>query len=383
MNKKKVFFVTAAIAVAGLISYFAYGAYRDKQAAEAQRNAQVVSVIRRDMRTIIEATGTIAPVDYVDVAPKKTGRITSVLVKENDTVKKGQLVATLDSEELETKREKAEIDVRDKESKYERIRYLYSIGAKSEEELETARFNYDTAKTTLASAQADINDTLIYASMDGVVVGMPQTVGAMATQGTNNPTVIMRIADLSKKEILAKIDESDIGGIRVGQKAEFTVDAYKDTMFYARVKKISQTDTANLWNIKGSSSSSSSSNAVIYYYVTLEVDDPENLLFPAMTARVTVLKEVRENALALPIAAVKADGEGSYVMIKNANGRAERRNIKLGLNDDDYVEVVEGLSEGDEIFLSYQTDAVVKTERRDQTGQLNKKSNSKGNKDAK
>ncbi|MBO6177876.1 MAG: efflux RND transporter periplasmic adaptor subunit [Selenomonadaceae bacterium] len=384
MNKKFILKIVAALVVVGVISYFAYGSYRENKSKEMVANAKTVTVERRNMRTIIEATGTIAPVDYVDVAPKKTGRITSVLVKENEAVHRGQLVATLDSEELETKKEKAAIDVRDKESKYNRVKYLYTIGAKSQEELETAKFNYDTAVTTLASAQADINDTLIYASMDGVVVGEPQTVGAMATQGTNNPTVIMRIADLSKKQILAKIDESDIGDIKVGQEAEFTVDAYKNETFKAKVSKISQTDTANLWNIKGSSSSSSSSsNAVIYYYVTLDVEDPESKLFPAMTARVTVLKDVRKNALAIPIASVKADGEGAYVMIKEDNGRITRRAVQLGISDDDYVEVVSGLSEGDKIFQSYQTAEVIKTERRDEAARLNKKdSSSKGKKNA-
>ena len=383
MNKKFILKIVAALVVVGVISYFAYGSYRENKSKEMVANAKTVTVERRNMRTIIEATGTIAPVDYVDVAPKKTGRITSVLVKENEAVHRGQLVATLDSEELETKKEKAAIDVRDKESKYNRTKYLYDIGAKSQEELETAKFNYDTAVTTLASAQADINDTLIYASMDGVVVGEPQTVGAMATQGTNNPTVIMRIADLSKKQILAKIDESDIGDIKVGQDAEFTVDAYKNEIFKAKVTKISRTDTANLWNIKGSSSSSSSSNAVVYYYVTLDVEDPESKLFPAMTARVTVLQNVRENALAIPIASVKADGEGAYVMIKESNGKITRRAVQLGISDDDYVEVVSGLSEGDKIFQSYQTAEVIKTERRDEAARLNKKdSSSKGKKNA-
>lgn len=356
MNKNKIIFAAVGVIILAIIGYFANNYYEKQQAEErAARRANVFSVERRDLKVLVQATGTIAPSQYVDVAPKKTGRITSVLVKENDTVTKGQLVATLDSEDLETKREKAAIEVRDKESKYNRVQYLYSIGAKSEEELETALFNYETAKTTLATAQADINDTLIYASMDGTVVGEPQTVGAMATQGTNNPTVIMRIADLSKKEIMAKVDESDIGAIKVGQDAEFTVDAYPTEKFNAKVKKISQSDTSTSWNIKSSSSSSSSSSnaSVIYYYVTLDVEDPENKLYPAMTARVDIVKEKRINALSIPITAVKADKEGAFVMVRTSEGKTEKRAIKTGITVEDYVEVLEGLEEGDKVVSSY------------------------------
>lgn len=352
--KKKIAIAAVGAAIFAVIGYFAYSYYAEQQAAErAARRANVTTVERRDLKVLVQATGTIAPAQYVDVAPKKTGRITAILVNENDTVKKGQLVAKLDSEDLETKREKAEIEVRDKAAKYERMRHLYSIGAKSEEELETALFNYDTAKTTLATAQADINDTLIYASMDGTVVGEPQTVGAMATQGTNNPTVIMRIADLSKKEIMAKVDESDIGAIKVGQDAEFTVDAYPGVTFNAKVKKISQSDTGTTWNIKSSSSSSSNSASVIYYYVTLDVEDPDAKLYPAMTARVDIVKEKRINALSIPITAVKADKEGAYVMVRTGEGKTEKRAIKTGITVEDYVEVLEGLEEGEKIISTY------------------------------
>lgn len=355
MNGKKIIFAAVGAIILAVIGYFANNYYEQQQAAErAARRANVSTVERRDLAVLVQATGTIAPAQYVDVAPKKTGRITSVLVKENDRVTKGQLVATLDSEDLETKKEKAEIEVRDKAAKYNRMQYLYSIGAKSAEELETALFNYDTAKTTLATAQADINDTLIYASMDGTVVGEPQTVGAMATQGTNNPTVIMRIADLSKKEIMAKVDESDIGAIKVGQDAEFTVDAYPGEVFRAKVKKISQSDTSTSWNIKSSTSSSSSTSAsVIYYYVTLDVEDNENKLFPAMTARVDIVKDKRINALTIPITAVKADKDGAYVMVRTSDGKTEKRLIKTGITVEDYVEILEGLEEGEKVVSSY------------------------------
>lgn len=180
----------------------------------------------------------------------------------------------------------------------------------------------------------------------------------MAVQGSNNPTVILRIADLSEKLVKAKVDETDIGSIKVGEHATFTVDAYPDEEFSAQVTKISQTDTANSWS-NSSSSSSSSNNAVIYYYVTFSAPDPKNLLLPAMTARLDIVVGQVKNALCVPIAAIKTDGKGSYVerVTTDSQGKqtAENVYITIGLYGEDYVEVVKGdLKAGDDISTTYE-----------------------------
>lgn len=175
----------------------------------------------------------------------------------------------------------------------------------------------------------------------------------MAVQGNNNPTVIMLIADLSSKQIKAQIDETDIGNIKVGQEAVFTVDAYTDRKFRAKVSEISQTDVTNSWNISSSSSSSKSSADVIYYYVTLDVDDPDNDLLPGMTARVEVVTSEKKYALAVPISSLKTNANGSYVLLVKGDGSTEERSVKTGIYSDDYVEVVDGVSEGDKISNTY------------------------------
>ncbi len=215
--------------------------------------------------------------------------------------------------------------------------------------------NYDTAVSALSQAESDASETNILAPMDGTVVGEPKTVGTMAVATSDNPTVIMRIADLSKKKIMAKVDETDIGSVKVGQSATFTVDAYTDKTFTARVTKISQTDTANTWDTSSSSSSSSASSsaAVIYYYVTLEVDDPENLLLPAMTARVEINTADKPGALVVPISTLKTDANGSYVIVRNPDGSQENRYVQAGIYSDDYVEILDGLSEGEEVVSTY------------------------------
>ena len=339
----------AAVLVAGGVYW-----YMESSAAEKTAQAvETVAVQRMDIKSTVEATGTIRPVDSVEVSSKITARINSVLVKENDVVTAGQVVATLDGKDYEAKRDQAQYRVTNTRAKYNRMSYLESIGAKSKSDLEDAEYNYDTAQSTLEEANSDASETIITAPISGVVVGEPKTAGTMAVQGSDNPTVIMRIADLSKKQIKAKVDETDIGNIRIGQEATFTVDAFTDKKFSARVSKISQTDVTNSWDTSSSSSSASSSTSVIYYYVTLDVDDPENLLLPAMTARVVINTADRNDALVVPLSTLKTDAAGSYVLVLQEDGTQETRYVETGIYSDEYVEILSGLSEGERVVSTY------------------------------
>lgn len=349
--------------VAVILAGCAFGGwkyYQGQQAAKQAAAVQTVPVTRMDLKSTVSATGTIRPVDSVEVSSKITARIKSVEVKENDYVTAGQTVATLDGKDYEAKRDQAQYKVTNTKSKYDRTSYLYSIGADTQEELEDAQMNYDTAVSELSEAQSDMDEMTILAPISGIVVGEPKTVGTMAVQGSDNPTVIMRIADLSKKQIQAKVDETDIGNVQVGQEATFTVDTYPDKTFKARVSKISQTDTSNSWDTTNSSSSSSSSNSsasVIYYYVTLDVeddgDDGDAQLLPAMTARVEINTADKDNALVVPLTVLKTNSNGSYVVVKNPDGTTEERSVTTGIYSDEYVEILDGLSEGDEVVNTY------------------------------
>ena len=355
--KTKVLVIAAGLLVFAVAGFSCYKYYAQKSAEEAQAKVHTVTVTRKNLVSTVSATGTIMPVDSVEVSSKITARIKSVLVKENEHVKAGQTVAVLDGKDYEAERDQAQYKVTNTKSAYNRMAYLHSIGAKSDQDLENAEYNYQTAQTSLDKTQSDVSETIITAPMDGVVVGEPLTAGTMAVQGNSNPTVIMRIANLSKKKIKAKVDETDIGNVKVGQQATFTVDAYNGKTFSATVSKISQTDVSNSWDTQSSSSSSSSSSSasVIYYYVTLEVDDPENILLPAMTARVEIETASHDNALSIPISALKTNSEGSYVVVKTADGSKENRRVTTGIYSDEDVEIVEGLQEGDVLIVEYKT----------------------------
>lgn len=357
--------VKAGIA-AVLVAACAFGGwkyYQGQQQAKQAAAVETTEVIRMDMKSTVSATGTIRPVHSVEVSSKVTARIKNVLVKENDTVTAGQTIATLDGKDYEAKRDQAQIKVTNTKAKYERTSYLYSIGAKTQADLEDAQMNYETAVSALSEAQSDMNEMTITAPMSGVVVGEPKTPGTMAVQGTNSPTVIMRIADLSSKQIQAKVDETDIGSVKVGQTATFTVDSFTGRTFTARVTNISQTDTGNSWDTSSSSSSSSStsSSSVIYYYVTLDVDDPGNELLPAMTARVEINTAEKAGALAVPISTLKTDANGSYVIVKNPDGTQENRYVETGIYSDEYVEILAGLSEGEQVVSTYTAKAATTT----------------------
>ena len=360
MNNVKIkILIAACVILAG--GFFGYKYYTDKVTEETTKTYETEPVRRMDLTRTVSATGTIQPRESVEVSSKVTARVKEIPVQENDTVQAGQVVAILEGKDYEARLNQAQFTLTNASQKLTRTKRLYEIGAKSLEEYQDAQYAYDKAKTELDVAESEVNDMIITAPIDGVVVGEPLTPGSMAVQGSNNPTVILRIADLSEKLVKAKVDETDIGSIRVGERATFTVDAHPNETFDAIVTKISQTDTSNSWNINSSSSSSSSSssNAVIYYYVTFQAPDPKNLLLPAMTARLDIIVGQVRNALCVPIAAVKTDGKGSYVERVTTDEKgtqtAEKVYITIGLYGEDYVEVKKGnLNAGDEISTTYE-----------------------------
>lgn len=351
INKKKwMAGLVVVLALAGGSLYYYQGVK-----SKAATTVETVEVTKGTIVSSVAATGTVKLTDAVDISSQITARIKEIKVKENDYVKAGQVLAILEEKALETTLEQAQYKVNNTAAKYKRIQYLNSIGAKSDAELEDALLNYQTAVSSYDEQQSNLGKTVLVSPMDGVVLGEPVSVGTLVTAGVNDPTVIMMIGNVSKKTVKVKVDETDIGKIKVGQQVTFTVDAYQERTFTGSVTKIGQisTSTTKISASASSSSASSTSSSVIYYYVTLSAEDPDNLLKTEMTARVNIKIDEKNDALLIPLAALKTSATGQYVTVLRANGMTENVPITVGLTSSDMVEVVSGLQEGEKLVISY------------------------------
>lgn len=292
----------------------------------------------------IDATGTIEPVNSVDLSATASGTLEQVLVKQNEQVTKGQKLAVIESKALTSTQQEALNTLNNKQSYYQRLHSLYKQGAVSFQTMDDAKLDYLNAKAAYEKAQADVNDTIVFAPMDGTVIGEPMKTGETVSQGLSSQMVIMTIADLSSMQIELLVDETDIGGVAIGQNVEFTVDAYPDRTFHGVVSNISKKEY--------SSSSSSSSSSVVYYTVYVNINSNElQGLYPSMTARATIKGKEDTDVLIIPVTAVRSDTEGSYVY-KMESGKLKKVYIKTGITTDTKVEVTRGLSAGDQVVTS-------------------------------
>jgi len=297
----------------------------------------VVAVERGDIQSLVSATGTISPVNSVDVSSKITGRIVEVKVNENDTVKADQVLILLDDTRYRTTVSQSEARLANSAANFERTSRLAAIGALSTQQLDAARMEYQVAQATHDDAVSQLEDTVIKAPIAGIVIGKPIPAGQTVAPGISSPMVLMTIADMSKMQISVQVDESDVGRVKNGQKVSFTVDSYPGKTFTGVVSNVSNKATIT--------------QNVVYYPVTVDIDNPEGLLKPTMTARVSVHVGESKNVLIVPLSAVKQTKGQQYVQIVK-DGKTQNANITLGLSSDDRVEVASGLKEGDQILLS-------------------------------
>jgi HlyD family secretion protein len=306
-------------------------------------------VNRGKVSTIISATGTINPINSVDVSTKVTGLLKEVRVKENETVKAGQVVAVIEDEALSIDVEQARQTMENAGIDSARTQHLHKIGATSDQDMEKAELTYSNATASYKKAQTQLNDTIILSPINGTIVGEPLKAGQTVSQGLSSQMIIVTVADLSKMQINVLVDETDIGKIALGQKADFTVDAYPGKKFTGTIANISK--AAN--NSKGASSTATAST-VVYYIVKVDIADALDLA-PSMTARVSIFGKEANDVLVVPMTAIRSDTKGEYVYkINKATQALEQAYVKTGLTGDSLVEITQGLQAGDEIVVSGQ-----------------------------
>jgi HlyD family secretion protein len=253
----------------------------------------------------ITATGTVSAVTTVQVGSQVSGVISRLYADFNSTVQKGQLLAELDPTPFEAQVEqrradvtRAQVQTEDAKIKYDRQRRLMEGGLTSQAEVDAAENQWKSARAQVAQAQAALSQvetnlryTKIHSPIDGVVVDRQYDVGQTVAASFQAPTLFQIAQDLTRMQVQADVDQSDIGRVQVGQVARFTVDAYPDEEFRGKISQIRYNAQVN--------------QNVVTYPVILEVANPEGRLRPKMTANVNIDVASVQNVLRVPNAALR------------------------------------------------------------------------------
>ncbi|HEX3109806.1 MAG TPA: efflux RND transporter periplasmic adaptor subunit, partial [Thermoanaerobaculia bacterium] len=265
---------------------------------------------RGDVTMTITATGTLSAVTTVQVGSQVSGVISRLYADFNSHVKKGQLLAELDPtpfqqtvEQRQADVTKAQVEAANAKITFDRQKRLTAAGLAAQADLDSAKAAYEgaqaqvaQARAALSSAQTNLHYTKIVSPIDGVVVDRAYDVGQTVAASFQAPTLFQIAQDLTKMQVQADVDQSDIGRIQVGQFSRFTVDSYPDEMFRGRISQIRLNATV--------------SQNVVTYPVIIEVPNPDEKLRPKMTANVTISVARVQNVLRIPNAALRFRPEG-------------------------------------------------------------------------
>lgn len=267
-------------------------------------------VAKGDVTMSVTATGTLSAVTTVQVGSQVSGVISRLYADFNSHVKKGQLLAELDPtpfqqtvDQRQADVTKSQIEAANAKITYERQRRLAAAGLAAQADLDAAKAAYQGAqaqvsqsRAALSSAQTNLHYTKIVSPIDGVVVDRSYDVGQTVAASFSAPTLFQIAQDLTKMQVQADVDQSDIGRIQVGQFSRFTVDSYPDETFRGRISQIRLNATV--------------SQNVVTYPVIIEVSNPDEKLRPKMTANVTISVARVQNVLRVPNGALRFRPEG-------------------------------------------------------------------------
>ena len=376
MDKKKIGAgIGIAIIVAGGLFLFGRGGTKEKIQLETAQ------VSRSSITNTVTATGTVEPVTEVEVGTQVSGIIDKLYADYNDVVKAGQLIAEMDRVNLKAELASAQAQLASSKTEYEyqqknyaRSKVLYEKKLISDTDYETATYQYEKAKAAYDQSQASmvkVNRNLEYATItspiDGVVINRAVEEGQTVAAGFETPTLFTIAADLTKMQVIADVDEADIGMVADGQRVSFTVDAYPDDVFEGVVKQIRLGESSE----NSSSASTSSSSTVVTYEVVVTADNPDLKLKPRLTANITIYTMERDQVLTIPNKALRFIPdpmmlEGTGISVNNPTATAETgqrlvwvkkgnellpKSVTVGSNNNTETEVVAGLNEGEEIAV--------------------------------
>ena len=284
MLMKKLLKILIVIAVLAAVAFGVKSFFFNTDATSQAGALISTKVVTDTIKTTISATGTLEPVDQVEVGTQVSGDIAKINVDFNSKVKKGQVIAELDKSKLQSTLKQttisyksAENDLNYKQSTYNRIKRLAESKSASAVELEQAEYNLNAAKLSVeqrknevAQAKLNLSYATIKSPIDGVVLKRAVDVGQTVAASMSTPTLFVIAKDLSQMKVMAAVDEADIGQVKTGQRVTFTVDAFQNDTFHGTVQEVrlNPTTTSN----------------VVTYTVVITAENPEQKLLPGMTA---------------------------------------------------------------------------------------------------
>lgn len=386
MKKLKLILILLLLAAAGVAAYFIFF-------SENKNSVVVVSAQPAKMGSIanvVTATGTIEPIQQVEVGTQVSGEVKKVYVDYNSQVKAGQLIAELDKTNLKVSVSEAQISYEKAlnelnyiKKNYERQKSLYADKLISEADFDEISYKYNNAKSSLTQSKASLDKAKtnlgyadIYSPVDGVVLSKSIEEGQTVAASFNTPTLFTIAQDLTKMQVEADIDEADIGQIKVGQRVTFTVDAFQNDVFNGKVVQV-RLDPKVTSN-------------VVTYTVIIEADNPDLKLMPGLTATVSIYTLEISNVLTIPESALnykidfellekyyaqngvkmerpempkdsasfkkrskgeKPDKRGNFVWVIS-DKKLERKPVTIGESDEINYQVISGLSENDSVVTS-------------------------------
>ena len=375
---KKRFFILLGLAVAAGAAYYFFSSNSKQETTYLTE-----SVTRGNVEKTVVASGSVESVNEVDVGAQVSGKITKLYVKLGQEIKKGEMIADIDSTtqintlntkkaalvsyQAQLKAKKTAYDVA--LSSYNRLSKLYTQKATSLDSLNSAKSTLDNAKAEMEAIEANIKQaeievntaetnvgyTKITAPMDGTVISVPVSEGQTVNANQTTPTIVT-IADLSKMKIKPEISEGDITKVKAGQEVSFTILSDSQTVYHSVIDSVDPANTtitdSSSTSSSTNSSSSSSTTSAIYYYANVLIDNPNRTLRIGMTTENNIkIANAKDVLLVSNMAIQKLDGK-SFVNVLNDKNQPEQREVETGVQNDFQTEIKSGLNEGEKVIVS-------------------------------
>lgn len=358
MNKKKTLVIVAVAAIAALAVWLLSGGKKEEKIT-----FDTAAVAPANIMNSITATGTIEPVTSVTVGTQVSGIVSKLFVDYNSVVKKGQVIAELDKTNLmsqlntaKTQMATAQSQLNYQTANYKRYKTLFEKGLVAADDFDNAKLSYTQAKEQVASAkeevqraQTNLGYATITSPIDGVVLSKSVEEGQTVAASFSTPELFTIAQDLTNMQVVADVDEADIGDVKKGERVTFTVDAYPDDTFEGEVKQVRQEATTT--------------NNVVTYEVVISAPNADLKLKPGLTANVTIYTAERKGVLSVPSKALRFTpqkqtvGKMKIVDVANAKNKVwtiegnsiVAHKVNIGMTDGTNTQIVGGVAEGTKV----------------------------------